>query len=288
MYQYQDLEQVLNKKFKIMKDQVLIYESDGYEDQNCYLINEHQVCCDMMDEATESLFELILDHNNNSIPFWHRALKGQSFDLSEVPKAYLNTQGMTPWLLKGHHVKDHLQLLEALFSSSQVTVLTSNQVIAFVLNEETISPEMLSQHYEAEMMESLDLIIGPCVDSVDYIHQAYESILMMEQHIKSRSIIKYEDVLLENLIGLIDLNDLSHLFDHYSKMYPVHDLTPELVDTIYSFFDYNLNITDTANALFLHRNTLIYRLNKIMAITSLDIRVFDQANKMKVLLIIMR
>ena len=55
----------------------------------------------------------------------------------------------------------------------------------------------------------------------------------------------------------------------------------ELV-TVYAFFDNNLNISETARKLFIHRNTLVYRLEKIQRKTGLDVRVFEDALTFKI------
>ncbi len=52
---------------------------------------------------------------------------------------------------------------------------------------------------------------------------------------------------------------------------------PILWETLQAFFGYNLNITDTAKNIYIHRNTLLYRLSKIKDLTGLDPRRFDQA-----------
>ena len=62
---------------------------------------------------------------------------------------------------------------------------------------------------------------------------------------------------------------------NFAHARPVGDL--ELEQTALVFFDNNLNITETANELFIHRNTLIYRLNKLEGITGYDIRKFNDA-----------
>ena len=51
----------------------------------------------------------------------------------------------------------------------------------------------------------------------------------------------------------------------------------ELEQTAMSFFECNLNISETAHKLFIHRNTLIYRINKLESITGYDIRKFNDA-----------
>ena len=57
-----------------------------------------------------------------------------------------------------------------------------------------------------------------------------------------------------------------------------------LLETLQGFFDNNLSITKTAKALFMHRNTLLYRLGKIRKITGLDPKKFDDAVQLRVAL----
>lgn len=62
----------------------------------------------------------------------------------------------------------------------------------------------------------------------------------------------------------------------------------ELVRTMEEFFKHNLNLTNTADALKIHRNTLIYRLDKIASIISLDPRYFQEAVQIYLALLIKR
>ena len=59
----------------------------------------------------------------------------------------------------------------------------------------------------------------------------------------------------------------------------------ELV-TVYAFFDNNLNISETARKLFIHRNTLVYRLDKVQRQTGLDLRKFDDAVTFKMMMLL--
>lgn len=63
-------------------------------------------------------------------------------------------------------------------------------------------------------------------------------------------------------------------------------LDDETLMTINKFFDNNLNISETSRQLFLHRNTLVYRLEKIQKSTGLDVRVFDDALTFKIALMV--
>jgi len=63
-------------------------------------------------------------------------------------------------------------------------------------------------------------------------------------------------------------------------------LDHETLATVQSFFKNNLNVSETSRKLFVHRNTLVYRLEKIRKITGLDLREFEDAVTFKVALMV--
>jgi len=60
----------------------------------------------------------------------------------------------------------------------------------------------------------------------------------------------------------------------------------EMLHTIQMFFEKDLNLSDTARQLYIHRNTLVYRLDKVQRQTGLDLRKFDNAVTFKLLLLL--
>jgi len=58
----------------------------------------------------------------------------------------------------------------------------------------------------------------------------------------------------------------------------------EMLYTIEMFFKKDLNLSDTARQLYIHRNTLVYRLDKVQRQTGLDLRSFDDAITFKILM----
>ena len=60
----------------------------------------------------------------------------------------------------------------------------------------------------------------------------------------------------------------------------------ETLTTINKFFENSLNVSETSRQLFIHRNTLVYRLDKIQKNTGLDLRVFDDAITFKIALMV--
>ena len=66
----------------------------------------------------------------------------------------------------------------------------------------------------------------------------------------------------------------------------IESLDHETLFTIQRFFENNLNVSETSRKLFVHRNTLVYRLEKIKKITGLDLREFEDAIVFKVALMV--
>ena len=62
----------------------------------------------------------------------------------------------------------------------------------------------------------------------------------------------------------------------------------ETITTINKFFENNLNVSETSRQLFIHRNTLVYRLDKLQKSTGLDLRVFEDAITFKIALMVVR
>ena len=70
------------------------------------------------------------------------------------------------------------------------------------------------------------------------------------------------------------------------KQDSIDSLDSETLFTIQKFFENNLNVSETSRGLFVHRNTLVYRLEKIKKLTGLDLREFDDAIVFKVALMV--
>lgn len=65
-----------------------------------------------------------------------------------------------------------------------------------------------------------------------------------------------------------------------------YDLDDETLTTINKFFENNLNVSETSRQLYIHRNTLVYRLDKLQKMTGLDLRNFDDAIIFKITLMV--
>jgi len=101
-----------------------------------------------------------------------------------------------------------------------------------------------------------------------------------------KSVICYENLGISRLIYQLPTTLCEIFLAEVFKRNPIESLDAETLFTIYKFFENNLNVSETSRKLFVHRNTLVYRLEKIRKITGLDLRVFDHAIIFKVALMV--
>ncbi|MBQ9858136.1 MAG: helix-turn-helix domain-containing protein, partial [Oscillospiraceae bacterium] len=101
-----------------------------------------------------------------------------------------------------------------------------------------------------------------------------------------KSIISYENLGIGRLIYQLPTTLCEMFLAEVFKKNPIDSLDYETLYTINKFFENNLNVSETSRKLFVHRNTLVYRLEKIKKLTGLDLREFDHAIIFKVALMV--
>jgi len=101
-----------------------------------------------------------------------------------------------------------------------------------------------------------------------------------------KSIIHYENLGLGRIIYQLPTTLCEMFLSEVFKKNPIEALDQETLYTINKFFENNLNVSETSRKLFVHRNTLVYRLEKIKKLTGLDLREFDHAIIFKVALMV--
>ena len=101
-----------------------------------------------------------------------------------------------------------------------------------------------------------------------------------------KSIIYYENLGLGRIIYQLPTTLCEMFLSEVFKKNPIESLDQETLYTINKFLENNLNVSETSRNLFVHRNTLVYRLEKIKKLTGLDLREFDHAIIFKVALMV--
>ena len=103
-----------------------------------------------------------------------------------------------------------------------------------------------------------------------------------------KSIVAYNNLGIARLIYQLPTTLCEMFLQEVFKKGSIESLDHETLFTIQKFFENNLNVSETSRKLFVHRNTLVYRLEKIKKLTGLDLREFDHAIIFKVALMVKR
>ncbi len=144
--------------------------------------------------------------------------------------------------------------------------------------EET-AREILYQFVEMEI--SIRIGIGLITDNLKDIAKSYReaSLALTVGNIfePTSGVMRYDRLGLGRLIYQLPPSLCQMFLQEVFKPGAYEALDRETLTTIHKFFDYNLNGSETSRQLFVHRNTLVYRLDKVQKITGLDLRNFDDA-----------
>ena len=101
-----------------------------------------------------------------------------------------------------------------------------------------------------------------------------------------KTIVCYNSLGIARLIYQLPTTLCESFLKEVFKRGSIESLDQETLFTIQKFFENNLNVSETSRKLFVHRNTLVYRLEKIKKITGLDLREFDHAIIFKIALMV--
>lgn len=122
------------------------------------------------------------------------------------------------------------------------------------------------------------------VMKVDKLRKAYLSTLskieLAKRYNFGESILDEKKLFIEGIIDSISDDVKKDIFESFNEGFS--QLDNEMIRTIDIFFKCGLNLSDAAKKLYIHRNTLIYRLDKIQKYTSYDIREFNNAVLFKI------
>ena len=132
--------------------------------------------------------------------------------------------------------------------------------------------------------------ISSVVDNLKDLARAYKEARIAFEVGKvfdiEKPVISYENLGIGRLIYQLPTTLCEMFLAEVFKRGSLESLDRETLMTVQSFFENNLNVSETSRKLFVHRNTLVYRLEKIRKLTGLDLREFDHAVTFKVALMV--
>ncbi len=146
------------------------------------------------------------------------------------------------------------------------------------------------ENINAELMLQVYVGMGTPTESIHDLSRSYSEAQMALEigrvFESDKYILSYDTLGIGRLIYQLPSKLCELFLDEIFKKESINVLDDETLQTIYKFFENNLNVSETSRQLFVHRNTLVYRLDKIERLTGLDLRSFDDAVIFKVAILV--
>ncbi|MBZ4671047.1 MAG: Carbohydrate diacid regulator [Oscillospiraceae bacterium] len=142
----------------------------------------------------------------------------------------------------------------------------------------------------SEFYTRVNVGIGTCVQSIKELARSFKEAQIALEVGKvfdtDKIIVSYDNLGIARLIYHLPTTLCETFLHEVFKKGSIESLDHETLFTIQRFFENNLNVSETSRKLFVHRNTLVYRLEKIKKLTGLDLREFDHAIVFKIALMV--
>ncbi|OJV66803.1 MAG: hypothetical protein BGO41_05125 [Clostridiales bacterium 38-18] len=273
---------IYKKKHIKKMDETLIQLDNG----NLFLVQR------ALTEVEYELVKIWLESAN-------QGMKSSEYLLLTTSEGYLNYHSEITFpvrLWKIQYKESEIEVKEIIKSTfiDEKIVYTGDDEIVMIIKEKeeeesSVTPYELQSLLEAEALTSIRVTVGSLISHLSEVHLSYvqmNELTELVHEFKQRTQVVYFDamffpLMVKRIRMLLKSSDIGSreklLMEALLKQHirPVND--QELEQTALVFFENNLNISETANELYIHRNTLIYRLNKLESITGFDIRKFNDA-----------
>ena len=193
------------------------------------------------------------------------------------------------------------ELLKSMFSSQNgdyITAVDETSVILIKALEEgdgaealNLTASTIADMMNTEAMLNVKVAYGTIVSELKDVSKSYKEAKMALDVGKifyaEKNVIAYSTLGIGRLIYQLPINLCRIFIDEIFGDRSIPDeIDDETLNTINKFFENNLNVSETSRQLFVHRNTLVYRIEKLEKTTGLDIRTFDDALTFKIALMV--
>ncbi len=175
--------------------------------------------------------------------------------------------------------------------------VTESDVVLVKEIKSTVEPKDLEKlarsiadTLSGEFYTRVNVGIGTAVTTVQELSRSFREAQLALEVGKvfdtDKVIVSYDNLGIARLIYQLPNTLCETFLKEVFKRGSIESLDHETLFTIQKFFENNLNVSETSRKLFVHRNTLVYRLEKIKKLTGLDLREFDHAIIFKIALMV--
>ena len=207
-------------------------------------------------------------------------------------------------IIEGGSGKDSnvLEMMRANFGTNNkdfITAVDENNVIVVKDISEMDSQgeiDKLCEAYrtflEKEGISNVHIAYGTVVKEIKEVSRSYKEAKMAldvgKIFFDERNIIAYSELGIGRFIYQLPITRCKSFIKEIFGGKSPDDFDEETLTTIMKFFENSLNVSETSRQLFIHRNTLVYRLDKLQKTTGLDLRVFEDAITFKIALMVVK
>ena len=193
-----------------------------------------------------------------------------------------------------------VELLQTMFPDQQqefvVSVNETDIAVVRQVAPDTSADELtrlaktIEERLKTELFTRTTIGIGTVAEHLRELADSYKEAQVAIEVGKvfdtDKTVINYENLGIGRLIYQLPTTLCEIFLSEVFKKNSIESLDQETLFTINMFFENSLNVSETSRKLFVHRNTLVYRLEKIKKLTGLDLREFDDAIIFKVALMV--
>ena len=208
------------------------------------------------------------------------------------------------YIIETKHEKDSnaLETVRTLFSSKTKDFITAVDEKNIILVKELKPNEgyadldktanLILDMLNTEAMSKVHVAYGTIVNEIKEVSRSYKEAKMAldvgKIFYSDKNVVAYSNLGIGRLIYQLPIPlckmFIKEIFDGKSP----DEFDDETLTTINKFFENSLNVSETSRQLYIHRNTLVYRLDKLQKSTGLDIRVFEDAITFKIALMVVK
>lgn len=208
------------------------------------------------------------------------------------------------FIIETKHEKDSnaLETVRSLFSTKTKDFITAVDEKNIILVKELKPGEtyedmektakVILDMLNTEAMTKVHVAYGTIVNEIKEVSRSYKEAKMAldvgKIFYSGKNVVAYNNLGIGRLIYQLPLPlcrmFIREIFDGKSP----DEFDDETLTTINKFFENSLNVSETSRQLYIHRNTLVYRLDKLQKSTGLDLRVFEDAITFKIALMVVK
>ena len=192
------------------------------------------------------------------------------------------------------------ELLRNMFTSQNgdyITAVDENSIILIKTMEQDAGEEdmmhvahTIVDMVNTEIMINVKVAYGTLVQELKDVSKSYKEAKMAlnvgKIFYSERSINAYANLGIGRLIYQLPVNLCKMFIEEIFGDRIPEELDEETLHTVNKFFENSLNVSETSRQLFLHRNTLVYRIEKLQKTIGLDVRNFEDALTLKIALMV--